>query len=223
MATLLLIEDDSSVASFLKKGFSEEGFFIDVEKDGLKGFSKACSKKYDALIIDIDIQQSTGIEICRKMRLAIGYSIPILLLTAVASTETIIKGIEAGASDYLAIPFKFNDILARMTILLKKNHLGKTIQYADLKLNTVTKMVNRGNVTIDLTLKEYKLLEYFIANPCRVISRTMLLEDVWDKNADVSTNIVDVYVNYLRNKVDKGFPTKLIHTVVGMGYMLKVE
>jgi DNA-binding response OmpR family regulator len=223
MATILLIEDDSSVASFLKKGFSEEGFFIDVEKDGLKGFSKACSKKYDALIIDIDIQQSTGIEICRKMRHAIGYSIPILLLTTVASTETIIKGIEAGASDYLAIPFKFNDILARMTILLKKNHFGKSIQYADLNLNTVTKMVSRGGVAIDLTLKEYKLLEYFIANPCRVISRTMLLEDVWDKNTEVNTNIVDVYVNYLRNKVDKGFPTKLIHTIVGMGYMLKVE
>jgi len=226
MANILVIEDEVNVSSFVKKGLEEEGHCVDVAYDGAMGLSLSCSKDYDAIILDIVLPQMNGIEVCQRHRKERGYEIPILMLTALSTTDDIVKGLETGADDYLPKPFKFKELLARVNALLRRKSLGnssKKYQFADLALDTDSKTVKRSETIIELTSKEFRLLEFFMANPKRVLSRTTLLESVWDKNIDLNTNIVDVYVNYLRNKVDKGFKTKLIHTIIGMGYVLKEE
>jgi DNA-binding response OmpR family regulator len=226
MANILVIEDEINVSSFIKRGLEEEGHYIDVAYDGAMGLSLACSKEYDAIVLDVVLPQMNGIEVCLRYRKEMGFSIPIIMLTALSTTDDIVKGLEAGADDYLLKPFKFKELLARINALLRRKGIGHTSKkylFADLVLDTDTKAVTRSSQPIDLTSKEFRLLEFFMANPNRVLSRTTLLENVWDKNVDLNTNIVDVYVNYLRNKLDKGIQVKLIHTVIGMGYVLKEE
>lgn len=226
MANILVIEDEINVSSFIKRGLEEEGHYIDVAYDGAMGLSLACTKEYDAIVLDVVLPQMNGIEVCLRYRKEMGFSIPIIMLTALSTTDDIVKGLESGADDYLLKPFKFKELLARINAMLRRKGVGHTSKkylFADLVLDTDTKVVTRSGQPIDLTSKEFRLLEFFMANPNRVLSRTTLLENVWDKNVDLNTNIVDVYVNYLRNKLDKGIQVKLIHTVIGMGYVLKEE
>lgn len=226
MANILVIEDEVNVSSFIKKGLEEAGFYAELAFDGAMGFSLACSKEYDIIILDIVLPQMNGIEVCQRYRKEMGFVIPILMLTALSTTDDIVKGLEAGADDYLVKPFKFKELLARINVMLRRCNVGYTSKkylFADLSLDTDKKTVFRSGLNIELTSKEFRLLEFFMSNPYRVLSRTTILENVWDRNIDFNTNIVDVYVNYLRNKMDKNFQVKLIHTVIGMGYVLKEE
>ena len=224
MATILVVEDETNVSSFIKKGLEEEGFLVDVAYDGAMGLSLACSRDYDLMILDVILPQMNGTELCKRFRNSHGFDVPVIMLTALGSTEDIVKGLEFGADDYLVKPFVFKELTARINVLLRRKGLGmtaKSYEFAGLSLNTVTKTVIRSGKTISLTSKEFRLLELLISNPRRVFSRTSILENVWDANFDFNTNIVEVYINYLRNKIDKGYPEKLIHTVIGMGYVLK--
>jgi two-component system, OmpR family, copper resistance phosphate regulon response regulator CusR len=226
MANILVIEDEVNVSSFIKKGLDEEGHHADVAYDGAMGLSLACSREYDVIVLDIILPQMNGIEVCRRYRDNQGYAVPILMLTALGTTDDVVKGLESGADDYLVKPFAFKELLARINVMLRRKGIGysaKSYKIADLVLDTETKTVTRSGTKISLTTKEFRLLEYLISNPHRVLSRTSILENVWDANIDFNTNIVEVYINYVRNKVDKDFPVKLIHTVIGMGYVLKEE
>jgi len=226
MANILIIEDEVNVVSFIKKGLEEEGHNIDIAYDGAMGLSLACSKEYDVIILDIILPQMNGIEVCKRYRNNKGYEVSIIMLTALGSTDDVVEGLQTGADDYLVKPFKFKELLARINVILRRKGRGykaKSYEFADLILNVETKAVTRSGKNIPLTSKEFRLLELLISNPRRVLTRTTILENVWDDNIDYNTNIVEVYVNYLRNKVDKGFPVKLIHTVIGMGYVLKEE
>jgi two-component system, OmpR family, copper resistance phosphate regulon response regulator CusR len=226
MSRILVIEDEVNVSSFIKRGLEEEGFSTETAYDGAMGLNLACSQEFDAIILDVILPRINGIEVCQRIRKEIGYAVPILMLTALGSTEDIIKGLEAGADDYLSKPFKFKELLARINVMLRRRDNAtslKTYHFADIILDTGTKTVTRSGTEIKLTSKEFRLLEFFMKNPGRVLSRTAILENVWDNNVYPSTNIVEVYVNYLRNKIDKGFPVNLIHTLIGMGYVLKEE
>jgi DNA-binding response OmpR family regulator len=226
MANILIIEDEVNVSSFIKRGLEEEGHTTGIAYDGALGLRLACSNEFDIIVLDVVLPQMNGLEVCRQYRKKIGFTVPILMLTALSTTDDIVNGIETGADDYLVKPFKFKELLARINSLLRRKSIGytsKKFQFADLNMDSDSKTVTRSGHIVELTSKEFRLLEFFMANPCRVLSRTTILENVWGKNIELYTNIVDVYVNYLRNKVDKGFQRKLIHTVIGMGYVLKEE
>lgn len=225
MNYLLLIEDEQNVASFIRKGLQEEGYDVLLAYDGATGLDLLQQHEVDLIILDIILPGLSGLEVCRKIRHQLQSDVPVLMLTALGSTENVVSGLDSGADDYLAKPFKFQELLARVRALLRRRNRSELpsryLSIADLELNCDTKIALRSGREIKLTATEYRLLEYFMKNPRRVLSRVDLLENVWDINFDMSTNVVDVYVNYLRNKMDKGFPTKLIHTVIGMGYILK--
>lgn len=225
MANILVVEDEVNVSSFICRGLQEEGHNVDVAYDGAMGLSLACTRDYDVIMLDIILPQMNGLEVCERYRKKMGYAIPIIMLTALGSTDDIVKGLETGADDYIVKPFHFKELNARIKVLLRRKDssiaTAKVYEFSDLKLDTDTKIVTRSGQEIVLTSKEFRLLEFFMANPGRVLSRTSLLEHVWDTNVDMNTNIVEVYVNYLRNKVDKNFSKKLIHTIIGMGYVLK--
>jgi len=227
MANILVIEDEVNVSSFIKKGLEEEGHSADAAYDGAMGLSLSCSKEYDIIILDVILPQMNGIEVCQRYRKVMGQNAAsILMLTALGSTDNIVDGLDAGADDYLVKPFKFKELLARINVMLRRRNIGhasKVYEFADLKLDTESKSISRSGQPIQLTSKEYHLLEFFMANPGRVLSRTSILENVWDNNVDLNTNIVEVYVNYLRNKIDKGFDKKLLHTLIGMGYVLREQ
>jgi heavy metal response regulator len=221
---ILVIEDEKKVASFLKKGLEEEHYAIDTAFDGEEGLALAQINEYDLIILDIMLPKLDGMEILRRIR-GNGSSVPILMLTAKDSIEDIINGLDSGSDDYLTKPFSFAELLARVRALLRRRMKEKTdiLRVGDLSLSTSTHQVERGGSKIELTAKEYALLEYFMRNPNRVLTRTLIAEHVWDLHFDPSTNVVDVYVNYIRKKIDWGFKTKLIHTVRGSGYIMKDE
>ncbi len=226
MASILLVEDEVNVSSFIKKGLEEESHHVEVAYDGAMGLSLACSKEYDLIILDVVLPQMNGTEVSKRYRENCGYTVPVIMLTALGSTEDIVTGLESGSDDYLVKPFVFKELVARINVLLRRKGMGftaKSYEFAGLVLNTETKTVSRAGKNISLTSKEFRLLELLISSPRRVFSRTSILENVWDANFDYNTNVVEVYMNYLRNKVDKGFPVKLIHTVIGMGYVLKED
>ena len=223
---ILLIEDERNVASFIKKGLEEEGYSVSVAHDGLTGWNMAKTDRYDLLIIDRMLPEMNGLDICRRARDKYGFDIPIILLTALGSTEDIVAGLDTGADDYITKPFHLRELLARVQAMLRRHQKEegtKVFQIADLVLDDDSKSVTRAGQPIQLTSKEYRLLYYFITNPKRVLSREQILEHVWNVEFDMGTNTVDVYINYLRNKIDKGFTPKLIHTVIGMGYVMKEE
>jgi DNA-binding response OmpR family regulator len=223
---ILVIEDEPSVSSFIKKGLEEQGMEVMQAFDGETGLSLLMDKKFDLVILDVILPKANGLDVCKTIRERVSRSLPVIMLTALSSTNNVVKGLETGADDYLAKPFKFQELLARIRALVRRanpSQIENVLAFADLELNLDTKTVKRGGIQISLTAKEFMLLEFFLKNPNRVISRAEILENVWDVNFDLGTNIIDVYVNYLRNKVDKGFSEKLIHTVVGMGYMLRRE
>lgn len=223
---ILLVEDEIKVASFIKKGLEEQLHEVTVAYDGYTGKQMALSNPYELFILDINLPQINGIQLCKDLRAA-NIQAPILLLTALGTTENKVTGLDAGADDYLVKPFEFPELLARLRALSRRTTLqnspGTKYKIADLEMDTDTKTVIRSGKKIDLTAKEFSLLEYLLKNKGRVISRVDIAEKVWEISFDTGTNVIDVYINFLRKKIDKDFSPKLIHTLVGMGYVLKVE
>jgi two-component system copper resistance phosphate regulon response regulator CusR len=221
---ILLVEDEPKLASFVKKGFENEGYEIEVAYDGRMGHSLTQQQTYDLIILDVNLPYINGFELCRQIRLH-DRRVPILLLTALDSLEDKVTGFEAGTDDYLVKPFEFRELLLRARVLTRRHTDAGTVKQmlriADLELNLDAKTVTRAGQRIELTTKEYALLEYLLLNRGKVISRVDIAEKVWELNFDTNTNVIDVYVSYLRKKLDKGYDTKLIHTVVGMGYVLR--
>ena len=220
MAKILLVEDEVNIASFIERGLKEFGHTVSVANDGNSGWELIRQEVFDLLIIDIIMPGMNGLELCRLYRRQYGYLVPVIMLTALGTTEDIVKGLDAGADDYLVKPFSFLE--ARIKAILRRGREDSARQLVcdDLVLNCNSRRARRGEAEIDLTVKEYRLLEYFMTHQGLVLSRLTLLRDVWDKNFDTNTNVVDVYVNYLRGKIDKDFSKKLIHTVVGSGYIM---
>ncbi|SFW67157.1 DNA-binding response regulator, OmpR family, contains REC and winged-helix (wHTH) domain [Sinomicrobium oceani] len=225
---ILLVEDDSKVCSFINRGLTEEGFEMTVAMTGKQGMEWASSTIFDLLILDIMLPDINGLDICKAVRQN-NQHIPILFLTALGSAENIALGLDSGADDYLVKPFKFIELVARIKSLLRRsenfeNRFVKEeaiYRFSDLQVNDTTKTVSRNNEEISLTSTEYRLLLMFLKNPYRVLSRTDILEHVWGVNFDIGTNVVDVYVNYLRKKLERNQNPRVIHTVIGMGYVLK--
>lgn len=222
MAKILLVEDEVNIASFIERGLKEFGHTVLVANDGNSGWELIRQEVFDLLIIDIIMPGMNGLELCRLYRRQYGYLVPVIMLTALGTTEDIVKGLDAGADDYLVKPFSFQELEARIKAILRRGREDSARQLVcdDLVLNCNSRRARRGEAEIDLTVKEYRLLEYFMTHQGLVLSRLTLLRDVWDKNFDTNTNVVDVYVNYLRGKIDKDFSKKLIHTVVGSGYIM---
>lgn len=230
MKKILLVEDEVSVVSFIKKGLTEEGFEISIAFDGKTGLQLALDNNFDLIILDIMLPEINGLDVCKSIRLE-NIEVPILFLTALGTPENIVLGLENGADDYLVKPFKFIELVARIKSLLrrskrssKKNEQQQKdyiYSFNDLLLNDYTKTVTRNEEEISLTSTEYKLLFFFVKNKNKVLSRFEILEAVWGVNYDLGTNVVDVYVNYLRKKIDTHQHEKIIHTVIGMGYVLK--
>lgn len=221
---ILLVEDEPSVAAFLHQGLSEQGYAVDLAADGLLGLRRAQATRYDCLILDQLLPGLGGLEVCRQVR-AHDAGVPILMLTALGETDDKIRGLDAGADDYLVKPFAFEELLARLRALVRRRTEAPApaapLHLADLTLDPAAKRVTRAGQAVQLTAREFALLEYLLRHQNRVVGRADLLEHVWDLNFDTGSNVVDVYINFLRKKIDKGFDTKLIHTLVGMGYMMK--
>ena len=221
---LLLVEDEPKLTEFIKRGLNENGFDTDIALDGHTGELMAKSGKYSLIILDVQLPYKTGYEICQELRQS-NIHTPVLMLTAHSTTEGKLLGFDSGADDYLIKPFEFLELLARIKALLKRANTSVSapdiLFYADLEQDLKEKTVRRGNKTINLTAKEFALLEYFLRNKKRVISRVELAEKIWDITFDTGTNVIDVYVNFLRKKIDKDFQQKLIHTHIGFGYILK--
>lgn len=222
---ILIVEDEKKIATILKKGLTENGYHVDLAFDGLIGKRLFDSNEYDLVILDINLPGMNGYELCKAIRNA-NQQIPVIMLTAMNTTEDKIEGFDTGTDDYMIKPFEFKELLVRIRALLKRvmNQqlpTGNILKVADLEMNLDTKEVKRAEQQITLTAKEFQLLEYFMRNRNRVLSRVDIAERVWEIDFDTQTNVIDVYVNYLRNKIDKKFDMRLIHTQVGMGYIMK--
>jgi heavy metal response regulator len=221
---ILVIEDDRRVASFIRRGLSADKFVVDVAQEGQSGLDLALSKDYNLIILDLMLPGLTGQEVLDGIRKT-NRTVPVLILTAKGAVRDKVELFEKGCDDYLTKPFAFAELQARVKALLRR---GKTenrdrLQVADLCVDFNKRLVTRSGRKIELTLKEYALLEYLIRNAGQVLSRSMIVDQVWDQSFDSFTNVVDVYIRYLRNKVDQGFELKLIHTVRGVGYVLSEE
>lgn len=221
---ILVIEDEVKVANFIKRGLEEEHYAVDIALDGEAGLYLAEVNDYDLIVLDLMIPKVPGLEVLKRIR-DNKNRVPILVVTAKDTAEDIVKGLDAGCDDYLTKPFEFKVFLARIRALLRRERAETepVLKVADLTLSPVTHKVTRGGKEIELTSKEYGLLEYFMRNPNKVLTRTMISEHVWDYHFDSMTNVIDVYVNYLRKKIDKGFEPKLIHTIRGVGYILSPD
>jgi heavy metal response regulator len=221
---LLVVEDEKKVAGFIKKGLEEEGYAVDLVSDGHEGLWMALDGAYDVILLDINLPGMDGLEVLRELRKK-ELRTPVLLLTVRATIEDKVLGLDTGADDYLTKPFAFQELLARVRALLRRRVEAELplLQVADLTLDPARRVVFRGQEKIDLTTKEFALLDYFMRNVGRVLTRTMIAEHVWDYDFDPMTNVIDVYVNYLRKKIDVGREPKLIRTVRGAGYVLQVE
>ncbi len=221
---ILLVEDDRKVASFIRKGLAEEGYAVDVAHDGETGLAMGLDRLHDVIVLDVMLPKKPGFQVLRELRQAKVVT-PVLLLTARDAVEDKVQGLDAGADDYLTKPFAFAELLARVRALLRRGKATQApvLQVADLILDPAARTVKRGGAAIPLTNREFALLEYFLRSPGRVLTRTMIAEHVWDYSFDAGTNVIDVYVNYLRKKIDAGREPKLIHTVRGVGYVLKTE
>jgi heavy metal response regulator len=219
---ILVVEDEQKVAGFIQRGLEEEDYVVDVAVDGEEGVEKALSTSFDLILLDMMLPKKDGLAVIRELREK-EITTPILCLTARDAVDDKVAGLDVGADDYLAKPFAFAELVARCRALMRRNShdRGAEIRFADLRLDPVSHQVWRADKEIELTSKEYALMEYFMRNPNQVLTRTMIAENVWDYSFDSFTNIIDVYVNYLRNKVDRDYEKKLIHTVRGSGYVLK--
>jgi heavy metal response regulator len=219
---ILLVEDDKKVASFIRKGLEEEGYAVDVAADGEAGLFMGLDCLHDLIVLDVMLPKKPGFQVLRELRQA-KVATPVLMLTARDTVEDKVQGLDAGADDYLTKPFVFAELLARVRALLRRRAEARSprLQVADLVLDPATRSVTRGGQPITLTNREFALLEYFMRNAGRVLTRTAITEHVWDYDFDSGTNVIDVYVNYLRKKIDAGHEPKLLHTVRGAGYVLR--
>jgi len=219
---ILLVEDDRHVARFVEKGLRENSFSVDIAENGEDGLYLATEESYDLIILDIMLPFLTGDKILHHLREA-GNNIPAIFLTAKDSTTNIVNGLNLGADDYIVKPFSLHELLARIRAILRrgKESSQSVLKIADLTLNQVTREIRRGGIDIELTPKEYSLLEYFMRAEGHVLTRTMISEHIWNYDFDPMTNIIDVHINHLRSKIDKNFSPKLIHSVKGVGYVLK--
>ncbi len=221
---ILVVEDERKVAGFIRKGLEEEGYAVDVAKDGDTGLAMGLEGVHDLILLDVHLPGRNGFSVLRELREK-KVGTPVLLLTVRATIEDKVLGLDSGADDYLTKPFAFQELLARVRALLRRREGNReaTLQVADLTLDPGRRVAYRRSERIDLTTKEFALLDYFMRHPGRVLTRTMIAEHVWDYDFDSMTNVIDVYVNYLRKKIDKGRERKLIHTVRGSGYVMKAE
>lgn len=223
---ILLVEDDKKLSGYLKKGLLEEQYAVDIFHDGIDGAYWAKEINYDLIILDIMLPHKDGMTICKEIRQQ-GIIVPILMLTAKDGLEDRVKGLDAGADDYLAKPFSFDELLAKVRALLRRSQQyhnqqnAGTLRVADLELDPISHTVMRAGKKITLTGKENALLEYLMRNPGKIVTETNIFDHVWDMQAEPFTNVVNVYIHYLRNKVDKGFEKKLIYTVRSLGYVMK--
>lgn len=222
---ILIIEDDLRVAELIQRGLTEQDFSPTLAYDGLSGKKLIDQNKYDLVITDIILPKMDGLDLCKYIR-ETQPEMPIIMLTALGTTDDKVEGFDAGADDYLVKPFEMRELLVRIRALLNRQNKtgaksGNLLKYADLEMNLFTKIVKRNGVEINLTPKEFNLLKYMLQNPDRVLSRVEIAEKVWDTHFDTGTNFIDVYINYLRKKIEKNFDGKLIHTKSGMGFILK--
>jgi two-component system copper resistance phosphate regulon response regulator CusR len=226
MANICLVEDEQKVAAFICKGLEEHNFKVKTAKDGASAKALLQSSDFDLLIMDVMLPDINGIELCRQIRQS-DTKTPILMLTALDQVQSKVSGLKAGADDYMVKPFHFIELLARIEALLRRKSVNDTedhvLTFDDLKLDTWSNIAERSGSQVALTAKEFTLLELFMRHPNKVLSREYIAEQVWKIDFDTGTNFIDVYVNYLRNKIEKGFKNKLIHTVIGMGYILKSD
>ncbi len=224
---ILMAEDEANISDFVSRGLSDFDYDVTVVNNGLEAWEKlAAGVHFDLVMLDIRMPEMTGLEVCQKIREHFGYDIPVLMLTALDTTDDIVMGLHAGADDYIVKPFKFMELLARIQAMLRRSDAAKTnnsLVYGDLHLDPASHKAIRGSHEVELSIKEYRLLEYMIEHHGEILSRRQLLKNVWNKDFDTNTNIVDVYVRYLRSKIDDDFDLKLIHTVVGTGYCLRAE
>jgi len=221
---VLVVEDDAQVAAYLVKGLKEQGYNVDHAEDGKNGLFLATSEDYDAMVIDRMLPELDGLSIVRSVRAA-GKTTPMLILSALGEVDARVEGLRAGGDDYLTKPFAFSELLARLDALLRRARqtpaAETTLRVGDLELDQLTRSVRRGGEVIALQPREYRLLEYLMSNAGRVVTRTMLLEQVWDYYFDPQTNVIDVHISRLRGKIDKNFDPPLLHTVRGAGYMIR--
>jgi len=219
---ILVIEDEKKIADFIKRGLKEEGYAVDSAYDGEAGLFMAKTNEYDLIILDLMLPKMDGVAVCKNLR---GEKIatPVIMLTAKDAVKDKVAGLDSGADDYLTKPFAFEELLARVRAILRKKDSGQPakLKVADLEIDLYTHKVYRAGKEIELTAKEYALLEYLMRNSGAIVTRTMISEHVWDIDFDTFTNVIDVYINYLRNKIDAGHGKKLIQTIRGRGYMLK--
>lgn len=225
----MIAEDEQNISDFLKYGLENSGYDVSVSEDGNKAWNmiQTCmdGNRPDILLLDIRMPGMSGLELCRKFREDYGFQVPVLILTALGTTDDIVDGLHAGADDYMPKPFKFVELMARIEALMRRSAaltVGQSpIRCGNLTCDPSTHKATRDNITVSLSTTEYRLLEYFIRHQGEILSRRQLLKDVWDKDFNTNTNIVDVYVRYIRNKIDDPFKHKMIHTIVGMGYVMK--
>jgi DNA-binding response OmpR family regulator len=219
---ILVVEDQPKMASFIKKGLNAQGYLVDVSETGMGAESLVAENSYDLVVLDVNLPDQNGMDTARHIR-GDGFKGPILMLTALSSTKDKIHGLDAGADDYLTKPFDFDELLARIRALLRRNSGSETskLRFADVEIDLVHRKVVRANIEVNLTTREFSLLEYFMRHPNRPLTRVEISEHVWDVNFDTNTNVIDVYINMLRKKIDSPFEKKLIHTMVGYGYILK--
>jgi DNA-binding response OmpR family regulator len=222
-----MAEDEENISDFVSRGLSDFDFDVTVVGNGLDAWKRLeAEEPFDLVMLDIRMPGMTGLEVCQKIRERFGYDTPVLMLTALDTTDDIVMGLHAGADDYIVKPFKFMELLARIQAMLRRSDATKSTRslvFADLHLDPASHKAIRGSREVDLSIKEYRLLEYMMEHHGEILSRRQLLKNVWNKDFDTNTNIVDVYVRYLRNKIDDDFKQKLIHTVVGTGYCLRAE
>ena len=226
MIKILLIEDEPKTVQSLKQGLEENNYDVSIAYDGNMGKQLALAHTYQLIVSDIIIPGINGLDLCRELR-SQGIQTPILMLTALSTTDDKLNGFEAGADDYLPKPFDFKEFLARVKALIKRSNQtildAQVLKFADLEMDLNSSLVSRAGQMIHLTSKEFQLLEYFLRNQEKVISKAEIAENIWEVEDENSSNLIEVYVNYLRKKVDKGFSSKLIHTQFGMGYILRQE
>lgn len=227
--SILVVEDEIKVADLIKKGLEAQGYKAEVAYDGMMGHRLGIQRNFDLIILDINLPHENGYEVCKAIRER-NAKVPIIFLTALDAIDDKLVGFDAGADDYISKPFELKELLARVRVFLKRSGTmsvdqvaNRKLQVADLVVDVDAKTVVRADKKIELTAKEFQLLQYFLENKNRVVSKVDIAEKIWNITFDTGTNVIEVYVNYLRNKVDKGFDKKLIHTLIGMGYVLKEE
>jgi two-component system, OmpR family, copper resistance phosphate regulon response regulator CusR len=222
---ILVVEDEVKVADLIRKGLETNGYSVEVAYDGMMGHRLGIQHKYDLIILDINLPHENGYQVCRAIRER-NANVPILFLTALDSIDDKLEGFDSGADDYIAKPFELKELLARIRVFLKRNSTvaaapTRVLRAADLELDPDSKIVTRAGKAIELTAKEFLLLQYLLENKNKVVSKVDIAEKIWNITFDTGTNVIEVYMSYLRNKVDKGFDSKLIHTQIGLGYVLK--